>query len=199
MFEQVTLFLFIVQVLKLQNTGALPVHYEVDTDVLLKLQMDNFNHAVLTCLNPEGHVPAGQSAMVEWIFSPLEAKLYSVRLIPTVHTSFRVFFETSPVGSETPVSVVTLCMFPICVSLDGNTYSRPWWRHDAADVWRNWICFTHRWQPRDLLLQRRWSTFTLCPQDTFSRTGESSCYDLCYVYLIHFFVATVCSLPVKYS
>lgn len=84
MFEQVTLFLFMVQVLKLQNTGALPVHYEVDTDVLLKLQMDNFNHAVLTCLNPEGDVPAGQSAMVEWIFSPLEAKLYSVRLIPTV-------------------------------------------------------------------------------------------------------------------
>lgn len=111
---------------------------------------------------------------------------------------FEGVFETSPVGSETSVSVVTFCMFPICVSLDGNTYSRPWWRHDAADVWRNWICFTHRWQPRDLLLQRRWSTFTLCPEDTFSRTGESSC-DLCYVYSIHFFVATVCSLPVKYS
>ncbi|XP_035460487.2 cilia- and flagella-associated protein 65 isoform X2 [Scophthalmus maximus] len=64
------------QVYELYNAGAVPVHYEVDTDVLSRLQMDNFNHPVLCCLSPEGDVPAGQTAMLEWIFSPLEAKKY---------------------------------------------------------------------------------------------------------------------------
>nr|XP_043871592.1 cilia- and flagella-associated protein 65 isoform X2 [Solea senegalensis] len=63
---------------KLHNAGALPAHYEVDSAVLLQLQMDNFNHAVLYCVNPEGGVPPGEPVMLEWIFSPLEAKLYQM-------------------------------------------------------------------------------------------------------------------------
>ncbi|XP_037646659.1 cilia- and flagella-associated protein 65 isoform X1 [Sebastes umbrosus] len=64
------------QVYQLHNGGAVPVCYEVDTAVLSQLQEDNFRHPVLCCLNPEGEVLPGKTAMLEWIFSPLEAKMY---------------------------------------------------------------------------------------------------------------------------
>lgn len=65
---------------ELHNGGALPVRYEVDSAVLSQLQVDNFNHPLLCCLNPEGEVLPGETARVEWIFSPLEAKMYHVRI-----------------------------------------------------------------------------------------------------------------------
>ncbi|XP_045910743.1 cilia- and flagella-associated protein 65 isoform X2 [Micropterus dolomieu] len=64
------------QVYELHNGGAVPVRYEVDTSALSQLQVDNFNHPVLCCLNPKGEVLPGKTAMLEWIFSPLEAKMY---------------------------------------------------------------------------------------------------------------------------
>ncbi|KAK2839571.1 hypothetical protein Q5P01_013311 [Channa striata] len=66
------------QVYELHNAGAVPVHYEVDTTVLSQLQVDNFNHPVLCCINPQGEVLPGQLAILEWIFSPLEAKTYQM-------------------------------------------------------------------------------------------------------------------------
>lgn len=71
------------QVYELHNAGAMTVHYQVDESVLSRLQIDNFNHPVLQCLNPNGTVLPGQTALLEWIFSPLEAKLYQVRIIKT--------------------------------------------------------------------------------------------------------------------
>lgn len=77
---------------ELHNGGAVPVCYEVDSAVLSQLQEDNFNHPVLCCLNPKGEVLPGHTAMLEWIFSPLEAKMYHVRiknsaypLLPSYH------------------------------------------------------------------------------------------------------------------
>ncbi|KAM7380772.1 hypothetical protein PAMP_004045 [Pampus punctatissimus] len=64
------------QVYEIYNGGAVPVRYEVDTAVLSQLQVDNFNHPVLCCLNPVGLVLPGETAMLEFIFSPLEAKIY---------------------------------------------------------------------------------------------------------------------------
>ncbi|XP_068428766.1 cilia- and flagella-associated protein 65 isoform X2 [Clinocottus analis] len=66
------------QVYELHNCGSVPVRYEVDTAVLSQLKVDNFNHPVLVCLNPEGEVLPGKTATLEWIFSPLEAKVYHV-------------------------------------------------------------------------------------------------------------------------
>ncbi|XP_033474057.2 cilia- and flagella-associated protein 65 [Epinephelus lanceolatus] len=68
------------QMYELHNGGAVPVHYEVDTAVLSQLQAHNFNHPVLCCLNPEGEVLPGMTAMLEWIFSPLEAKKYQMEI-----------------------------------------------------------------------------------------------------------------------
>ncbi|KAM6934057.1 cilia- and flagella-associated protein 65 [Xenentodon cancila] len=64
------------QMYELHNGGAVPVHYEVDAAVLSQLQENNFNHPLLCCLNPEGDVLPGKTAVLEWIFSPLEAKMY---------------------------------------------------------------------------------------------------------------------------
>ncbi len=72
--------LFVLQVYELHNGGAVPVRYEVDLALLSQLKVDNFNHPVLCCLNPEGEILPGKTAMLKWIFSPLEAKMYHVRM-----------------------------------------------------------------------------------------------------------------------
>lgn len=64
---------------ELHNGGAVPARYEVDSAVLSQLQVENFNHPLLRCLNPEGEISPGQTAILEWIFSPLEVKVYHVR------------------------------------------------------------------------------------------------------------------------
>ncbi|XP_062391076.1 cilia- and flagella-associated protein 65 [Sardina pilchardus] len=66
------------QVYELYNGGALPLRYHVDTEPLEQLSADNFGHPVLQCLTPYGEVLPGRTACTEWIFSPLEAKTYSV-------------------------------------------------------------------------------------------------------------------------
>ncbi|XP_027877734.1 cilia- and flagella-associated protein 65 isoform X2 [Xiphophorus couchianus] len=66
------------QIYELYNGGAVTVHYEVDQVVLSQLQMENYDHPVLSCLSPQGEVLPGNKAMLEWIFSPLEAKMYHV-------------------------------------------------------------------------------------------------------------------------
>uniref|UniRef100_A0A8C6V525 Cilia- and flagella-associated protein 65 n=1 Tax=Neogobius melanostomus TaxID=47308 RepID=A0A8C6V525_9GOBI len=66
------------QVYHFYNRGAVPVHFEVDKAILSQVQEENFNHPVLRCLNPDGDIPPGEAAILEWIFSPLEAKLYTV-------------------------------------------------------------------------------------------------------------------------
>ena len=88
MYESVSAFcksVFVLQGYELYNAGPVPVHYKVDTAVLSQLQIDNFNHPVLSCLSPEGEVPAGKTAVLEWIFSPLEAKMYQVSLTVSAH------------------------------------------------------------------------------------------------------------------
>ncbi|XP_061142312.1 cilia- and flagella-associated protein 65 [Syngnathus typhle] len=66
------------QTYELYNGGDVPVHYEVDGDVLSQLQESNFNQPLLSCLNPAGVVLPGKTAKLEFIFSPLEAKMHSM-------------------------------------------------------------------------------------------------------------------------
>ncbi|XP_056611820.1 cilia- and flagella-associated protein 65 isoform X1 [Triplophysa dalaica] len=68
------------QVYELYNAGALPLRYHIDTTPLQQLMEENFSHPVLQCLNPDGELEPGHTAFVEWIFSPLEARTYSVDL-----------------------------------------------------------------------------------------------------------------------
>ncbi|XP_015270852.1 PREDICTED: coiled-coil domain-containing protein 108 [Gekko japonicus] len=66
------------QVYELYNGGATEVVYEIQVDALMKVQEENHQHAVFLCLNPKGEIGPGLTAHTEWIFSPLEAKMYSV-------------------------------------------------------------------------------------------------------------------------
>lgn len=84
------------QVYGLYNGCAMPFLYQVDLSVLSQLQKDNFNHPLLHCLNPEGKVLPGQTVVLEWIFSPMEAKMYQVSKVSdspnTLHSFILSFF-----------------------------------------------------------------------------------------------------------
>ncbi|XP_061648370.1 LOW QUALITY PROTEIN: cilia- and flagella-associated protein 65 [Phyllopteryx taeniolatus] len=67
-----------IQTYDLYNGGDVPVHYEVDAGVLSQLQENHFNQPLLCCLNPVGVALPGKMAKLEFIFSPLEAKMHNM-------------------------------------------------------------------------------------------------------------------------
>ncbi|XP_018091209.1 cilia- and flagella-associated protein 65 isoform X2 [Xenopus laevis] len=68
------------QIYELFNGGSVAVIYEIDLEPLRKIQEQNYHHPIFQCLNPRGEILPGSTACVEWIFSPLEAKTYSVNV-----------------------------------------------------------------------------------------------------------------------
>ncbi|NWT90273.1 CFA65 protein, partial [Lanius ludovicianus] len=70
-----------IQIYKLYNGGSMPVTFEVQMDNIVKTQEKNFQHPVFVCLTPRGKIPPGETGHIEWIFSPLEAKTYSVNVL----------------------------------------------------------------------------------------------------------------------
>lgn len=81
------------QVYGLYNGCAVQFCYKVDLSVLSRLQKDNFNHPLLRCLNPEGKVLPGQTVTLEWIFSPMETKMYQVsKAMISPNTALRFTF-----------------------------------------------------------------------------------------------------------
>lgn len=52
--------------------------YEVQVSVLSQIQEKNFDHPIFCCLNPRGEIQPGTTARILWIFSPIEAKTYTV-------------------------------------------------------------------------------------------------------------------------
>jgi hypothetical protein len=66
------------QIYELYNGGSVPVTYEVQVSVLSKVQEKNFDHPIFCCLNPKGDIQPGTTARILWIFSPIEAKTYTV-------------------------------------------------------------------------------------------------------------------------
>ncbi|XP_063101487.1 cilia- and flagella-associated protein 65 isoform X2 [Cavia porcellus] len=66
------------QIYELYNGGSVPVTYEVQTSILSHVQEKNFDHPIFCCLNPKGEIQPGTTAQILWIFSPIEAKTYTV-------------------------------------------------------------------------------------------------------------------------
>nr|XP_009674405.1 PREDICTED: coiled-coil domain-containing protein 108 isoform X1 [Struthio camelus australis] len=66
------------QIYELYNGGSVPVMFEVQLDNIERIQEENFQHPVFVCLTPRGEIPPGTTGHIEWIFSPLEARMYSV-------------------------------------------------------------------------------------------------------------------------
>ncbi|XP_075386330.1 cilia- and flagella-associated protein 65 [Tenrec ecaudatus] len=66
------------QIYELYNGGSVPVTYEIQTHILSQIQEQNFDHPIFCCLNPQGEIQPGTTTPVLWIFSPIEAKTYTV-------------------------------------------------------------------------------------------------------------------------
>ncbi|XP_008582718.1 PREDICTED: coiled-coil domain-containing protein 108 [Galeopterus variegatus] len=66
------------QIYELYNGGSVPVTYEIQTNILSWVQEKNFDHPIFCCLNPKGEIQPGTTAQILWIFSPIEAKTYTV-------------------------------------------------------------------------------------------------------------------------
>ncbi|XP_052605856.1 cilia- and flagella-associated protein 65 isoform X1 [Peromyscus californicus insignis] len=66
------------QIYELYNGGSVPVTYEVQVSILSQVQEKNFDHPIFCCLNPKGEIQPGTTAQTLWIFSPIEAKTYTV-------------------------------------------------------------------------------------------------------------------------
>ena len=81
---KITLFLPL-QIYELYNGGSVPVTYEIQTNILSQVQEKNFDHPIFYCLNPKGEIQPGTTARVFWIFSPIEAKTYTVSRSPGSH------------------------------------------------------------------------------------------------------------------
>ncbi|NXW57489.1 CFA65 protein, partial [Eurystomus gularis] len=67
-----------IQIYELYNGGSVPVIFEVQLDSIVRIQEENFQHPVFACLTPRGEIPPGTTGHIEWIFSPLEARMYLV-------------------------------------------------------------------------------------------------------------------------
>ena len=68
------------QTYELHNAGESAVMYEVDTTPLQALTHSNYLMPILQCLSVQGEVPACGAAALPFIFSPLEAKKYTVSI-----------------------------------------------------------------------------------------------------------------------
>lgn len=56
----------------------MPVCYEIPPEPMQRICEENFQHPVFVCLNPKGQIGPGTMGHIEWVFSPLEARTYSV-------------------------------------------------------------------------------------------------------------------------
>ncbi|XP_074047437.1 cilia- and flagella-associated protein 65 isoform X2 [Macrotis lagotis] len=66
------------QIYELYNGGSVPVLYNIQLDPLWEVQNKNFQHPIFQCLNPQGEIQPGKTTQVYWVFSPIEAKTYTV-------------------------------------------------------------------------------------------------------------------------
>ena len=64
------------QTMELRNPCADDISYAVDLAPVEALNAAAWNFPVLTCKNPRGVVPAFGTALINWVFQPVEAKTY---------------------------------------------------------------------------------------------------------------------------
>ncbi|GAB1602995.1 cilia- and flagella-associated protein 65-like, partial [Argonauta hians] len=101
------------QLYELYNAGAIAVEYVVDMDPLVDIKAVNYNYPIFNCRNPIGMVEPGHTAILEWVFSPLESKTYSVDVPiyiqeedPIIVRFSGAGYEISRMGDTNPYSEV---------------------------------------------------------------------------------------------
>ena len=64
------------QKMEIVNASGVEVAYDVDLKDVNRLIAENFNLPIVRLSNPKGTIPARSSLYLEWLFYPLEAKMY---------------------------------------------------------------------------------------------------------------------------
>jgi len=67
-----------VQSYTLFNGSSQTTRFAFDTTILDIVEKDNYEHRIYECLTPEGEIAPYQSKETLWIFSPIEARSYTV-------------------------------------------------------------------------------------------------------------------------
>lgn len=83
-----------IQLYELYNGGQKPLEFAFDLRPLEALRNEQFAHSVVECLEHTGTVLPGVKHLVQWKFSPLEEKVYTVPfiLIISLGIIFNQFF-----------------------------------------------------------------------------------------------------------
>ena len=93
------------QTMELRNPCADDVHYSVDVSAVEALNAEAWDFPVLTCKNPRGTVPAFGTALVNWVFHPVEEKTYECTT--AVHIEGGESTEITIRGDGTLPAVIT--------------------------------------------------------------------------------------------
>eukprot|EP01136_Pigoraptor_vietnamica_P041035 Opistho-1_new@13534 len=67
-----------IQSFELHNAGTSPLDFELDLGNLDRVRADNHSFPIFECACSGGSLKPGETAVVPWIFRPLEARTYSV-------------------------------------------------------------------------------------------------------------------------
>jgi hypothetical protein len=97
-----------IQVYEMYNGGSVPVHYEFNLSPLATVFQENYSHAVFECINPKGSIGPGQTAAIEWKFSPLETRTYMVDISINIENSEPAVITFSGVGFDKRLMGATL-------------------------------------------------------------------------------------------
>eukprot|EP00795_Rhopilema_esculentum_P013350 gene13350-4200_t len=97
-----------IQMFPLHNGGGQPVEFQLDVSPLDEIQEKNCGWKIFECLNPTGIINPGETIFISWIFSPLEAKMYSVDVMIHVIGGESNFVTFTGVGYEQSVMGPTM-------------------------------------------------------------------------------------------
>lgn len=81
----------------LYNGGDTVIGYEIGVGVLSHLTEENYLMPIFECLEPTGYIPPATTLPLEFVFSPMEAKRYSVSNICLVRYNY---YSTSECKKE---------------------------------------------------------------------------------------------------
>ena len=91
----ITKFELPLQRMEIVNPSSFNISYDIEMKPLLQLSSDNYNEDIFKVISPHGVINAQSSSFVEWIFNPLEDKMYNVEL--------SIRYQVDP-NSQTPPS-----------------------------------------------------------------------------------------------
>lgn len=104
------------QRMEIVNPSGYNITYDFEMKAIHKLSSDNFNEEIFKIISPHGIVHARSSAYVEWVFNPLEAKMYEVEL--------NVRYQVDPSSQQPQMAIAPASMSRSLSSSQSRAHSR---------------------------------------------------------------------------